>query len=188
MMKLRTLALVSLLIPALASARDLSAGTLQLGGDTNLGFSMTTTDFGGGDVDTNVFDIGVSGLYYIIPNLGVGAFLDYSNESTEFEDIESDFSSTIIGPQVSYNLSLAEQASAFGTFGLGYAKVDADDAEASGFAWQLGGGIRYFPVSAVSLDGSITYSNVSLEDDFNNEGDVSDLRIGVGLSFYFGGK
>jgi opacity protein-like surface antigen len=187
-MKLRTLALVSLLLPTLASARDLSAGTLQLGGDTSLGFTMSSTDYGAGDVDTNTFDVGVSGLYYVIPNLSVGAFLDYVNQSIDFGDGESDISSTVIGPQVSYNLSLAEQLSGFGTLGLGYAKVEADDEDASGFAWQLGGGIRYYPVRAVSLDGSITYSNLSLEDDFDNEADHSDFRIGLGLSFYFGGN
>lgn len=187
-MKLRTLALVSLLLPALASARDLSAGTLQLGGDANMAFSAGSADFGAGDVDTNTFQIGVSGLYYLIPNLGFGAFLDYVNESTEFAGETSDASTTIIGPQVSYNLGLSEQVSGFGTFGIGYAKMEQDDADASGFGWSIGGGLRFFPTRSVSLDGTLSYANVNLEDDFNNEADFSDLTVGVGISFYLGGN
>ena len=55
----RALALVSLLLPTLASARDLSVGTFQVGGDTSLGFTMSSTDYGAIDVDTNTFDVGV---------------------------------------------------------------------------------------------------------------------------------
>lgn len=191
-MKLRTLALVSLLLPAIASARDISAGTFQLGGDANVSFSTGSVEFatpvGTEEIDIDTFELGASGLFYVIPNLGLGAFIDHSNTTTEFEGEESDSSSTVVGPQLSYNLSLAEQLSVFGTAGLGYATAEDDDADADGFAWAIGGGLRFFPARSVSLDGLISYSNLNLEDDFNNELDVSDLRIGVGLSVYFGGN
>jgi hypothetical protein len=187
-MKLRTLALVTLLLPAIASARDISAGTFQLGGDANVAFSTGSVDFGAEEVDVDTFQLGASGLFYVIPNLGLGAFIDHTNTTTEFMGEESDSSSTVVGPQLSYNLSLAEQLSVFGTAGLGYATSEDDDQDADGFAWTIGGGLRFFPVRSVSLDGLVSYSNLNLEDDFDNEMDVSDLRIGVGLSFYFGGN
>lgn len=192
-MTFRALAVASLLLPGLASARDLSAGTFQLGGDGSISFSRRSSEIEGNegdDIDT--LRVRASGFYYLVPNLGLGAFLEYLQQSTEVVGDDLQVSTVIVGPQVSYNLALAERLSAFGTVGAGWAKSEAEvgdvSSDISGLAWQLGGGLRFFPARSVSIDGSVSYLSLNLEDDEDRDIDSSELGVRVGLSFYFGGN
>lgn len=182
------LALIALLLPAAASAREIGAGTFQLSGGTQISYSSFSTEQPGfDDVDDTSFDLNGSGYFYVIPNLGIGAFISH-NSSTFEQGVDSDDSSqTSIGPAITYNFPVAPQLSLFAEALLGYSTASFNDGDASGFLFGLGGGLRFFPADRVSLDASVNWSTASLEDDFNNEADTSGLSLGVGISVYFGG-
>jgi opacity protein-like surface antigen len=182
------LALVALLLPAAASAREIRPGTFQLSGGTQVSYSSTTTEQPGvSDFDSSSFDLNGAGYFYVIPNLGIGAFVSLTNGTDEFEGEEDEFSQTFLGPQITYNFPVAPQLSLFAEAALGWASASNNDNDASGLGFGLGGGLRFFPVDAVSLDASVNWTTLSLEDDFDNEADTSNLSLGVGISVYFGG-
>lgn len=175
------------LTPVAVPAKDLAAGTMELSGWTALGYNSQTVDFGGGEQDYSSFSIDIGGSYYVVKNLAVGAFVNYLDESNSGDLGDSDSSTFVVGPQLTYNLGVAPQASVFFTGGLGYATNDEDGFATDGWAFTLGGGLRYFPVDRVSFDALLSYISASLEDDLGDTVDTSGFGIGVGLTVYFGG-
>ena len=116
----------------------------------------------------------------MIPNLGVGATLNYG--STDMEGEKS--SSFAIGPVVKYQFPLAEQFNIFGLGSAGYQSYEfSDDTDADGFYLQVGGGASFFLSSSVSVDGIVRYTYNSLDSEGQDyTADV--FYVGVGLSVY----
>ncbi|MBE0568874.1 MAG: hypothetical protein IH577_04285, partial [Deltaproteobacteria bacterium] len=69
---------------------------------------------------------------------------------------------------------------------VGYATAEVEDFDADGWAFQLGGGLKYFLTNSASINGALTYQNLSLEaDSGGGDIDTSGINIGIGLSIYF---
>jgi len=86
---------------------------------------------------------------------------------------------------VIYNFPLNEKVSLFVKAAVGYATLEVDNEDADGWAFQLGGGLKYFLTNSASINGALTYQNQSLEADSGVDIDSSGINIGVGLSIYF---
>lgn len=194
-MNAKIAALTLALLPALAGARDLGAGTFELSGGTNLNFGSRTYELtnpaftGKYEVDESTVALNTDALFYVVPNLGLGLGLQY--QKTEWEDDfdkwESSFS--FIGPEVKYNIPVAPSVSILVGGGLGrLAMTDLDGEDADGWALTLGAGARFFVVDAVAFDATLSYLKGSVEDDFNTETDLSGWNIGLALSVFFGGR
>ena len=190
MRKLLAVVLALSLAPAVATASNLEAGVVQVSGGLDLSYSSTTTEAEGfEDQDDSVFTLQGDALFYAVRNLGIGLFVSFQDSSSEEGAITFDQQTTIIGPIAAYNLSIAPQASLFVGAGIGYAKLEVDTIDASGYAWLVRGGLRYFVVPAVSLDASIGYQMMSIEvSDTNTQVDSGGLAVGLGLSVYFGNR
>ena len=179
--------LALLVLPATLWAMDINQGKIELSGQTRFNFSKTEIETTGSpDVDETTWEFQLDGLYYLQRNLGLGVIFQYDKTETEIAGVDVDSSTFIIGPQVTYNFPLSEKVSLFVNGAVGYATAEIDNFDADGWAFQLGGGLKYFLTNSASINGSLTYQNLSLEaDSGGGDIDTSGINVGVGLSIYF---
>lgn len=186
-MKKTVIVLLALLVlPATLWAMDINQGKFELSGTTAFRFSDTTSEVSGQpDIDTTTYSFEIDGLYYIANNLGLGLILQYENSEIEQGVSETDISSLLIGPQVTFNIPLNEKVSLFVNGAVGYAKAEVDDEDADGWGWQVGGGLKYFLTNSASINAAVTYQSLSMEADAGGDFDTDGFNVGVGLSIYF---
>ncbi len=197
------------MVPMLAQAAELAPGTIQVTGSSNLGFVLgsekeTVAGIQDNKVDTTAFGFGVTGLYYVIKDLGVGLDLSYVNSSLEYPagDVganKRDSSTLQIGPAIEYDYPVAEKASVFALGSIGYVtstQTDTDNGvkepaiERSGYGLKLGVGARYFVAKSFSVDAMLGYDYRKLTQDVTAgpkpEFTTSGFGVNVGLSVFFG--
>ncbi len=180
------------LFPVVAYA-EITPGTLEVSGNSSLGFNAGTIDVKSGQsTDTTDFGFAANGLYYLTPNIGLGVTVDYSNSTTKSAGVEHGLSTLLFGPAVAVDYPVAQQLSLFGRGMFGYAsskytETGSPDVTPSGFGFGLEAGVKYFPVKNFSLDAGIGYDWVRLKED-PVEVTNSGFGVNVGLSVYFGGK
>lgn len=167
--------------------RDLNKGTIEIGGGLNL--SMISEEYKAQDaedtmeIDSRNFAADV--LYYIAPNIGLGINWNYVSAEAKAGDSEWETTTSMIGPAAAYNISLSGNTSLKLGGSLVMASRETEESSIDGFGWTLGGQYTYFLNDFVSLNGSLEYVSLSLEDDdSNNEFDNTSFRAGVGLSIY----
>lgn len=199
MMKRIALAL-ALFAPMLAAAHDLTPGTFELSGDTSLGFRSGSEKIEAGGVsqttDTTDYGLSLSGFYYVTPNIGVGAVVDYNNSSAKLNGISNGTSTFLVGPAVALDYPIAPQFSLFGRGAIGYASTTVTqtgnpDVSASGVGLALEAGVKYFLVKSLSFDAGLVYDWSKLSGDsvagVTPKTTISSFGVIAGLSVYFGG-
>jgi hypothetical protein len=183
MKKVLALVLGMLLISSVAFAKDVAKGTITVTGLSSASYSSLTVDPDGGtSADVSLLTLNVQGAYFILPNIGVGGLVGYQSASIE----DTDISEMMIGALGIYNFSLSPQMSLFANGAVGYmsATVDTGTSEdMTGYFFSAGGGVKYFLVENVSVDGFVNYSYSSLKD--GAEFTISGLNVGGGFSIYF---
>ena len=185
-MKKTVIVLLALFVPASLWAMDINQGKFELSGSTAFNFSDTTTEVSGQpDTDTTSYSFQLDGLYYIANNFGLGLILQYEKAEIEQGGFDTDISSLLIGPQVTYNFPLSEKVSLFVNGAVGYATAEVDNEDADGWGFQVGGGLKYFLTNSASINAALTYQNLSMEADAGGDLDMDGFNIGVGLSIYF---
>lgn len=199
---MKRLAVLVALVPMLASASEITPGTIELGGESSLGLRTGSQKFdvGGGatqTTDTTDYSVSLSGFYYLTSNVGVGGVLDYKNSSTKTNGIKDGLSTFLIGPAIALDAPVAPQLSVFGRGSIGYASSTASrtgfaDADASGFGLTLEAGVKYFLLKSVSFDAGLVYNYASLSGDAVTRAivpkTISEFGVAAGVSVYFGGK
>jgi hypothetical protein len=185
------------MFPMVAAAHDLAPGTFELSGGSNLGLnggSVKTSVGGVSDTtDTSNYALSATGLYYVMPNFGVGLTLDYAADNQKFSDGTKDnLSSFLLGPAVSFEVPLAPQFSFFGRGDIGYVSATRDtgvSVNATGWGLGLEAGVKYFPVKVISFDAGLGYQYRSVSTDQTPAQDITTTGFGLnlGLSVYFGG-
>lgn len=206
---MRWILVVLAVVPMLAQAAELAPGTIQVTGSSNLGFVLgsekeTVAGIQDNKVDTTAFGFGVTGLYYVIKDLGVGLDVIYENRSLESPpgDVGAnkvDSSMLQIGPAIEYDYPVAEKASVFALGSIGYVTstdnvTDNGDKQPaidkSGYGLKLGVGARYFVAKSFSVDAMLGYDYRKLTQDVpaapNPEFTTSGFGVNVGLSVFFG--
>jgi opacity protein-like surface antigen len=181
--------MILMLVSSVVYAKEIGPGTISVSGATGLDFSKTTTKIEGmDDLKTDAFSVELNGEYYIMNNVGVGLILMYESlkEDVAMSDDRYETSSMMVGPQVVYNVSVNEQVSVPVFAAFGSVSVDNGTDDYSGWAWAIGGGVRYFVTDRFSFDGYIFYDSMSLEDGIKM--DVTDFAGRVGISIYLGGE
>lgn len=168
MKKIFALTAGMLLVASLAFAKDIETGTVELAGSSNGLFSSRWSD---GNTETSL-NLNVAGRYYLMPNLGIGALVDYSMSSGD-----EDTSSFAIGPEASYNINLAEALNAYIGVNAGYFSEENGTTDNGLFAGG-NGGVKFFFTDSLSLNCGLLYSHYF--------GDLDDNSFGVniGLSIF----
>jgi hypothetical protein len=185
-MKKTVIVLLALFVPASLWAMDINQGRFELSGQSKFNFSKTNIEVTGSpDTDVTSTEIQFDGLYYLQKNLGLGFSILYDKTETEVAGASFDTSTFLFGPQVSYNIPLNEKVSLFVNGLVGYATIEIDSEDADGWGYQIGTGLKYFFTNLTSINGTLIYKSLSLEDDFGNDFDSSGFGVGVGLSMYF---
>ncbi|HEX9241843.1 MAG TPA: porin family protein [Anaeromyxobacter sp.] len=185
------------LFPVAAFAQAIDPGTLELSGETSLSFLSSSIDVKSGGATTSGdqqnWDLRGSGLYYVAPNIGVGATLSYQSETLKVDGIFDNKTSTFtVGPAVGVTFPVAPQVAVFGRGSIVYAESSMNfgggDVNSSGWGIGLEAGVKYFPVKAISLDAGVAFQYLSLTGDTSPSVDISSTGIGVnvGVSVYFG--
>jgi opacity protein-like surface antigen len=177
---------ILVLISSVAYSRDIDKGTIAVSGITGLSFARNTLS-NGSDVDTDFISLELNPEYYVGDNLGIGIAITYEYSKTEADWFDVEISSLLAGPQVVYNIAINDQVSAPVFFGVGYAKVKTGSDSDSGFAWMVGGGIRFFVVERVSFDGYVFFDRMNLGDE-PSDYTSSDIGARLGISVYLGGE
>lgn len=200
---LRPFLVVLAMAPFAARALDVSAGAVEVTGRSNLGLSFSSTDVSGGATgssDTTVFSGDATALYYVVPNLGVGLAVSFDRAESRSSGARFTNWSYLVGPAVGFvhpiqeKLSLSLQGDAGWVRSGGSSSLSGGgglaslDSGSSGFGFDLGAGLRYFLARSFSVDVGLSYAwertTIRTQPDitFTSSG----LRLGAGLSVYFG--
>jgi len=178
-------------LSATAFSRDLAQGTIEIGGDLDLSLDSSELDITGSDtMDTDTTTLNATGLYYVAPNIGVGLIWNYDSTEVSGAGDKLEESSNLIGPAASYNLSLNDKTSLQFQGALALASIEVKDSFSGtttidGFGWVVGAQLSYFLTDAVSIDGSLVYTSLSLEEDeTKTDVDSTGFGTGVGLTVY----
>ncbi len=184
------------MFPVVAQANEISVGTFELSGDTTLTFNKGSMETKAGgftdEVDTTDVQLSASGLVYVTPNLGVGLGVEYSDSTQESGGVKYGTSVLVIGPGIGLDFPVAPKMSLFALGTIGYAsstytETGASDVTPTGWGVGLEGGVKFFPVSSVSLNAALGYSWVQLKE---NPVEVTQSGVGLnlGVSVYLGGR
>lgn len=188
------------LFPMAAFASGITPGTVELKGGTNLGFlsGSSKSDPGGSTTDVTQYGVDGTGLYYVTPNLSVGAQLQYGSETFKFEGGgERGQTDLRIGPAVAYEQEVAPQIAVFGLGTIGYVSstetaTGSPDDTFSGYGIGLEAGVKYFIAKPVSLNAALAYDYAKLSGDsiggVTPERTDSGFGLKFGISVYLGGK
>lgn len=189
MKKLLLLALV-LAAPTATFASEISVGTFELKGGSQLAFGSQSYKPDGGDkLTVSTFGADLSGLYYVTPSFAIGAELKYEDTTFKQTGFPSEsFSAYTIAPKAAFEFPLAPQISGFGEAWVGLMKQDVLGVEIDGWGFGLGAGVKYFFSKSVSGNVGLNYAYSKLEDDASTKITGNGLSIGAGLSVYFGNK
>lgn len=179
-------------LPSLVSAQSLQTGTLQLSGASALQFGSNKLEADGfADLDTTTRQLGADALYYVTPFLGVGLSFQYSYRKQDDGVDTLERTDAALGPVLGLNLPVGDKVALFAFGGFGRQSSELDDgfntSEGDGWGVFLGGGIKLFPASSVSLDLGLQLSRFGL--DFEGQ-DVTSTNVGAraGVSVYLGGR
>lgn len=165
--KIFALTLGMLFAGSLAHAMDIGTGTIEIAGKSSAAFVI--------DLDgDNTFDVGLDGFYYLMPDVGVGPFLDFSKTFGDAAGYTLGF-----GPQAIYSYSLDEALNSYGRVGLGYLRYEPDGGSgASGWTFVAAGGVKYFVSESFSANVELSYTHEG--GDFDN----NVITALVGISVY----
>ena len=182
--------LAVVILPVVASASEIKPGTIQVSGATKLNFDSVSWKVDGTKVaDITMFGVDGAALYYITPMIGVGLDLRFENQSVKPVGGTSESTSAYsIGPKAGLDYPLGENLAAFADVALLLSKADFGGVEGSGFGFGIAGGVKYFPVSVLSLDAGLRYSyqSLKLDDGFDTKASIGDFGVFAGVSLYFG--
>lgn len=198
---MRRILMVLAMVPALAQAAELSVGTFEVSGSSNLGFSSGSTKVEAGGVtdttDTTSYALSTSGLYYLAPNVGVGLNLVYDHTEDTTAGTTTGTSTFLLGPAAGIAFPLQEKLYFAAQGYLGYAsatvtQTGSPDVSGSGWGLGLGAGLKYFVVKSFSIDAGLgyRYQKLTIDLPFGGTQDVttSGFGLNVGFAAYFGGK
>ena len=202
MRKLTVVALVmAVLCPVAAAAQGVSAGTVELSGVTALTFASQTISPKDADGDLDAKNTsGVLGLHFYLTNrFSIGVAAGFTKASLGIEDSEVSLTTMLGGPQVKARFGSDKTALVLmGGAGITKLKIDAqgDDLEgvdgglfeSTGFYWEAGADIALFLRDNISANIGARYTMSRAKDQDDFEFDTAGLSIGVGFSFFFGGR
>jgi opacity protein-like surface antigen len=197
------------MVPIAARALDVSAGAVEVTGGSNLGLAFSSMSASGGatgSADTTQYGGNVTALYDVIPNLGAGLAVGFSHEKTKSTVMTATGWSYLIGPAVGFVYPLQEKLSLSLRGDAGWRRSHSSlsgggglaggGGGSSGFGFDLGAGVRYFLSRAFSVNAELAYTYQRATDNGPPDGAPpgiaritltnSGLRLGAGLSVYFG--
>ncbi len=169
-------------------AQDIRQGTIQVAVDSDLSFSSRTIKpvVGGLSADETTSNFAVGGLYYLVPNFGVGAQIQrYNNEFTA-GTYKTKETAQSYGVLAKLNYSLGRNVSLQGDieYSLGKAHREETDEPTSDIdltEYAFGGGLAFFFNNYVSADAKFMYKNRDVKDNVEYSG----FETSLGLSIYF---
>lgn len=177
------------------AAPEVEAGTIEIGGSTNLGFrsgsEKESTPGGSATTDVTTWSLDGTGLYYVNPNFSVGGRLAYDRRTED--DGGGDFtrSTLFIGPAVAFEQGVAPKLAVFGLASVGLARSSREQGSVSvsgsGPGFQLEVGAKYFVVKNVSFNAALGYEWLRTSFDVGGvttKNTDSGIGLNVGLSFY----
>jgi opacity protein-like surface antigen len=188
------LSTLALSISSFSQAHEINIGTAEIAGSSSLGLTNRSTELKSSSsttIDSTSFDVGFGVSYYFRDNVAVGLRQEYVSTKTEYDDdSEETQTSSLLIPNVSFNLPLNDDASM--NFAAGFVLAsqeienDIVDDKASGTGINLKAELRYFLRENISLNFGAEYMDYSVEyDKADVKVDTNGLKLGAGASMYF---
>ena len=174
-------------------AKDISQGTIEIGGDSTLSISSSKSTVKGfsGSEDSDDVSLSLIALYYVAPNVGVGVF--WNNEQSKTDDGFNSFkfNANILGPMAGYNMSIGATSSIrffAGIILLGDYESKSDGTtlskgDLSGHV--LGAELKNFLTESVSVNVGINIATIEDDEDGGNKTETDSTDLTLGLSVYF---
>lgn len=112
-------------------ARDISQGTIMVTGDTSFDDSSLDFSFNGSTETTDTTEFNVTGAYFVAKNLGLGLMIANEDSDTSGGGTNINSSTNLIGPIISYSISLNPDFNLMLSAGLYKISGDIDDGAGS---------------------------------------------------------
>lgn len=175
-------------------AHDIEQSTIMISGDTSFDNSSADIKLNGITETSDTTTLSLAGAYFIAKNIGVGLMIN--NEDTDIDDgtTQSNSAMNMIGPIISYNISLDTDFSVMLTAGYFNLSGDYDDGAGNGASIDGDGvllmaTVAYFIADnfAVNLSMRKTDANVdvTLFNSNSTSGDMEETTMTIGLSAFF---
>lgn len=185
--------------PVAEEKGEISVGTVEIRGDSNLGWlgGSHKIEAGGGKqtIDDYKLSLALTGLYYLLPvgpgMLGVGGTFAYEDQYMKSNGVKEGETTFKLAPRAGVDVPLAPHISAYGFGELAYIRETALTGGTSYTAglWGigLGGGVKYFINRHLSADAGLILEWATGSSDAPGSPDVTRTSYGlqVGLSGYF---
>jgi hypothetical protein len=180
-----TMALALAAAPALASAQQLQAGTVQITGGSNLSLGSSSLDFpDGSGIDTTTRNLGLEAFVYASPNLGLGLSAAYEYQQQDDGLNTARQQTTVLGPAVTLHVGTEDPIAFYLTGSLGRMSMNfGGGVSGSGWGFSAGGGLKVFPARFLSVDLGLEYASHRVDVE-GVDLRVSGTLVKIGLSVY----
>lgn len=175
-------------------------GKFVISGATSLQFMNRTIEYeyegsSIGESKTNSFSILPSVSYFVIDNLAIGLFADFTSVSQDDSRGKIKSKSIILLPSALYYFAVKGDLKPVAQVGLGYGTITSESesgyfsefkSKESGLAVNFGGGVAYFINEFVSLNFGLAYTMANLKDSDDSDYVMkhADFSAKVGISVF----
>ncbi len=195
--------ILACLLPAAAAAQTAgpTAGSVEVTGVTALTVNNQTISPKDEDGDLDVKNASAAaGIHFYLSNrLAIGVAGGFTQFSAGVEDSEITASTIIGGPQLRYRFGSSKTALVLvGGGGLTKLKLDAsgDDLEGvdaglletTGWFWEAGADVSFLFRDNLAFNIGARYQSTRSKDQDDFEFDTAGISVGVGFSFFIGGR
>ena len=178
---------------AAAEARDISAGTIMITGDTKIDIGSNEIKNSTGTTTTDKTEVNLASLYFLSDNFGAGLLMN--NDQTKVDDGAKKTKETLsmIGPIAGYNFSVNSNSSILLHASIFNVSGDVDDgagfkADIDGHGYMLGGIFNYFLNDRVAVNFGLRWIKADVDYSFSGTSISSDMKetgATIGLAAFF---
>lgn len=146
-----------------------------------------------GALTTTTFSVPLRVGYFITDNIEIEPEINFNYMNMSYEDDSASATTALLLANAAYNFDIPSQVMPFVLGGVGImttrTSYDGESESESGFAWNVGGGIKWFAADRVALRVEYRFIHYSLtaEEDtyYKITASHTNHRIFVGISIFF---
>ncbi|MEX0624595.1 hypothetical protein [Saccharospirillum sp.] len=180
---------ILLAVAPMSFGSEIGAKTLEIGGGMAINYSDIDSTFGTETSTVSAFSASASSLYYLNETFGLGFTSSATSTKYEYDGYSEKLTTATIGPAIGLALPL-NKSSSFKVQGAlllasqSYQEDGVNRGSASGSGYTVRGAIAIFDTENVSVDPYISYTKITVSDNFGNELVTSGPTFGISLSVY----
>lgn len=182
--------------PVVSEARDIAKGSIMITGESMFDDNSVKMDTDFTTIKTNTTSFDVTASYFVTQNIGIGLMIGNEDSDTHYDSNTENSSIDMIGPMVTYSISLNPNFNLILNAGLLDISGDMDDSAGNSISFDGNGtfllvSIAYFLNDSVAIHFGLRRIDANIDLKFNYlanppvSADMSDNSNMIGFVFLF---